>query len=484
MRTAPLVFLSGYLACGIGTASAQAPVLPGVPEVRQSTPGAQGELKPAETAATDIWDRANLLGDLGGIRTRLGEYGVSFDLQETSEVLGNLSGGTSRTTVYEGLTQMSVSVDLEKAIGLTGGVFNVSGLQIHGRGLSVNALNNNLHTVSGLEAPRGTLLFELWYEQKLFDKKLAIRIGQIATDQEFMISQYGDLFDNHTFGWATLPGTNLPSSGPSFPLGAPGVRVHVAPSPELAVLAAITNGDPAGTGLGTPQQRNPNGTAFRLQDGVFAMGELLYFHTAGEAEAVAELPGTYKLGAWYNSNAFADQRRTRLGDSLVAFGSNVGALPGQPKLRRGNWSAYAVADQLVWRRGDTKDQGVGVFMRVMGAPGDRNLINFYAEGGVTFKGAFADRPADTAGIAVGYARISDTAAKHDSDIRLQDGTTPIRRHETVLELAYQAQIVPWLQIQPYAQYVFNLNGGVQNPQAPNKRLGDAAVLALRSTITF
>ena len=109
---------------------------------------------------------------------------------------------------------------------------------------------------------------------------------------------------------------------------------------------------------------------------------------------------------------------------------------------------YATADQLVWRRGGSIDQGVGVFARLMGAPGDRNLINYYAEGGVTFKGAFASRPADTAGIAVGDARISDTAAKLDSDIRAQDGTTPVRRHETVLELTYQAQIVPWLQIQP------------------------------------
>ena len=127
---------------------------------------------------------------------------------------------------------------------------------------------------------------------------------------------------------------------------------------------------------------------------------------------------------------------------------------------------------------------MGVFARLTGAPDDRNLINFCVEGGVTFKGAFASRPADTAGIAVGYARISDTASKRDSDLRAQDGVTPIRRHETVLELTYQAQIVPWLQLQPYAQYAFGLNGGVANPLVPAKRLGDAGVLALRTTITF
>ena len=74
-----------------------------------------------------------------------------------------------------------------------------------------------------------------------------------------------------------------------------------------------------------------------------------------------------------------------------------------------------MADQLIWRRGDTKDQGIGVFARPMGAPGDRNLIDFYGEGGVTYKGAFPSRPSDTAGIAVGYARIGDTASNRDSD---------------------------------------------------------------------
>lgn len=158
------------------------------------------DVKPEEGAGDGIWQRSDLLGDLGGLRSGLATTGVSFGLQETSEVLGNLGGGIRRAVVYEGVTQMGVGVDLEKAVGLAGGTLNVSGFQIHGRGLSINALDNNLHTVSWLEAPRGTLLFELWYEQVLFEKMLAIRVGQLAADQEFMISQYGYLFDNHTFG--------------------------------------------------------------------------------------------------------------------------------------------------------------------------------------------------------------------------------------------------------------------------------------------
>ena len=452
---------------------------PAAPESRQATPGGQSAVKPREETANGVWDRSNLFGDLGGLRTRLADQGITFGLTESSEVFGNATGGVRQGVIYEGLTQFGVGIDTEKAFGLKGGTFNATGYQIHGRGLSLNNLGNNLNTVSGLEASRGTLLFELWYEQVLFDKKLAVRVGQFAADQEFMVSQYAGLFLNHTFGWSALPSVGLPSGGPVYPLAAPGVRVKYIPRDNLSLLGAVFNGDPAGPGRGFPQDRNPSGTAFRLNDGVFAIAEIQY--GTNQEEGATGLPGTYKFGAYYNTQNFADQRRNASGESLAdpAGTDPIG------RNRRGDYGLYAVADQLVWRKPGAKDGGVGVFGRVMGTPGDRNLVNFYADAGVTYKGLIEGRDSDTAGLGVAYARISDTASKLDSDTaRFTGGTYPIRRHETALELTYQAQIAPWWQIQPTAQYLFNLNGGVPNPQNPTKRLGDASVFGLRTTVTF
>jgi len=452
---------------------------PGAAESRQATPGGESGVKPSEEAAQGVWDRANLFGDLGGVRSRLAELGITFGLTETSEAFGNATGGVRRGVIYEGLTQFGVGVDAEKAFGLTGGTFNATGYQIHGRGLSLNNLDNNLNTVSGIEALRGTLLFELWYEQVLLDKALAIRVGQLAADQEFLLSQYAGLFLNHTFGWSSLPSIDLPSSGPSFPLATPGVRVKYIPRDDVSLLAGVFNGDPAGPGRGFPQARDPSGTAFRLRDGVFAIAEIQYGLNQGDG--ATGLPGTYKFGAYYNSQNFADQRRNASGASL-ADPSGTSAIG---RNRRGNYSLYAVADQLVWRKPGTKGDGAGVFVRVMGAPGDRNLVNFYADAGMTYKGLIAGRDSDTVGLAVAYARISDTASKLDADTAsFTGGDYPIRRNETVLEATYQAQIAPWWQVQPTAQYLFNLNGGVPNPQNPAKRLGDAAVFGLRTTMTF
>ena len=180
-------------------------------------------------------------------------------------------------------------------------------------------------------------------------------------------------------------------------------------------------------------------------------------------------------------------RHTAIPAGLALVLAGQAALPGTAtgKVRRNTVAFYGVADQLLFQEPGTKDQGLGGFVRVMGAPGDRTLVNFYADAGLTYKGLVPGRDSDTAGLAVGFARISDTEGKLDSDISLlQGGGYPVRRSETVLELTYQAQTAPWLQVQPTAQHVFNPPGGVPDPANPARRLPDALVLGLRAGVTF
>ena len=61
---------------------------------------------------------------------------------------------------------------------------------------------------------------------------------------------------------------------------------------------------------------------------------------------------------------------------------------------------------------------------------------------------------------------------------------PVRSGEAVLELTYQHKLAEWWQVQPDFQYIFNPGGGIANPILPTRRIGDAAVLGLRSVVTF
>lgn len=92
-----------------------------------------------------------------------------------------------------------------------------------------------------------------------------------------------------------------------------------------------------------------------------------------------------------------------------------------PFRHHGNYALYAVADQMVWRAGQSDDPSVNLFMRIGGAPANRNLIEFYVDGGAAIKGAIPGRGGDTLGLAVGYAKISDDAGALDRDAQAFSG---------------------------------------------------------------
>ncbi len=440
-----------------------------------TSPGSKAQdEKPAW--AGGLATRSNLLGDIGGIRPLFDRVGVSFGLSETTEVLGNPTGGTRRGAILEGLTQMSIGIDLAKALGLPGGLFNVSALQIHGRGLSAQDVGN-LNVISSIEADPATRLNELWFQQSFFDDRLDIKIGQQSADLEFITSEYEDLFINSGFGWPTLPAVDLPSGGPAYPLPTPGIRLRTKPSDSFIALLGLFSGSPAGLRAGDPQVNDPSGTNFDLSSGYFLIGEAQYRVNRGKDDK--GLPSTYKIGAWYDSNSSKDPFFTN-GATVPAEGPF--AVTGGS--RHGDWSAYGTFDALVVRPSGETDSGLGITARAMGAPGDRNLVDVFTQGGLTYKGAF-DRPGDTMGIGVERAHVSPRARAGDVATADVLGTFyPLRSKETVIEATYQAQVAPWWQVQPDVQYVLSPGGGLPDPNRPGHRIGAALVLGARSVVTF
>ncbi|WP_241022071.1 carbohydrate porin, partial [Burkholderia sp. Ac-20353] len=428
-------------------------------------------------AADSLWTRDTLLGDIGGVRPWLGKYGVTFGLTESSELLANLRGGLDRGVAYHGLTTMTLGVDTDKAFGWKGGSFNVSALQIHGRQFSPNYLGT-LNTASGIEAESTTRLWELWYQQALLDDRVDVKIGQQAIDQEFLTSTYSAAFINTMFGWPALPSYDLPNGGPAYPLSALGVRVRAKLTPSLTALAGVFDGDPLGN---NPDNRS--GTNFNLHNGALFIGELQYAinqeGNAGGTKTPGGLPGAYKLGVWYHSGSFADQRDDTTGLSLANPDSS-----GVGRPHRGDYSVYAVADQMVWRAGPDSPRSLGVFARVMGAPGDRNLVSAAANVGVVLKAPVAGRDNDSAGLALTYIKVGRHVRSLDQDaLAFGGGPYGVRSSETALEAMYNYQVAPWWQIQADAQYTFNAGAG-QNPDNPRAPLRNTFVLGVRTNITF
>lgn len=436
------------------------------------------------TADTNgLWNRSNLMGDMSGVRTFLANNGLTVSLQETSEYLNNLSGGIKRGGAYDGLTQLGLVLDTQKAWGLEGGTFNVSALQIHGTNLTQRNLLE-LQNASGIEADSTTRLWELWYQQAFAGGAFDVRIGQQSLDQEFLTSANAAYFINATFGWPVLPSVDLPAGGPAYPLSSLGVRARAKLGDAVTVLGGVFDGSPSGTGTGDPQALNAHGTHFNLGgNGALVIGEVQYAINQPAANASdpqpAGLPGTYKLGFWYHTGHFDDPRFDNAGQSLASPSST-----GIARQYRGDYSLYAVADQMVWRPSADSPRSLNVFARVMGAPGDRNVVDLGINAGVALKAPFKGRDNDVAGIAIGYAQIGSHAKDLASDFALTTPGYPSRSAETVVEATYAYQVAPWWTVQADFQYTFRPSGGIPNPQAPSQRVGNEAVVGARTVVTF
>ena len=472
---------TAVLTTGLGTAVAAPPAL-SVPLSSQQ--GAQ----PGEPFAfLGNLDRSNfLLGDLFGLRPWLSHYGMSLNLQETSEELGNLSGGYRKGAVYDGLTTVLFQLDTQRAFGHYGGLFNASALQIHGTNFSATNLGT-LQTASGIEANRATRLWELWYDQKFLEEdRLDLRVGQQSVDQEFIVSPNALVFVNTMFGWPALPSYDLPGGGPAYPLSVPGLRARFRFDPALSLLVGVYNGSPARSQDGDAQVQNPHGTQFPLHGGTLTFAELQFSYPSvgsmvypGQAPPLAH---TYKLGAWYDSQTFDNVRYDTQGLPLASPASN-----GTPAREHGNVSIYAVADQMLWRNPNDPNNNLNAFVRLMGTPrADRNLISFSMNAGLVFHEPFRNRPDDTFALGLGTARVSSQSAGADRDAALvaSPAYAPIRTSETYVEATYQWQIHAWWQVQPDLQYVWNPGAGVADPNAPSRRLRNEVVVGVRTNILF
>ena len=162
------------------------------------------------------------------------------------------------------------------------------------------------------------------------------------------------------------------------------------------------------------------------------------------------LRGVYKVGAFYHSADFDD-------------------FENASRQHTGDFGAYFIVDQQLWRKPGSEDQGLSGFLRIGGTPADRNTVPFYCDCGFNYKGLFQGRDQDIVGIGFSYTSLSSSKAS-DSDGSFTS------HHETILEATYKVVIKDWLSIQPDFQYIFT-PGGDRNAQ-------NAVVAGIRFNLTY
>lgn len=193
-------------------------------------------------------------------------------------------------------------------------------------------------------------------------------------------------------------------------------------------------------------------------------GELIYAYAP--AVGSGGRPGTYKIGARYNSLKF---------DNVRIAGVR----------RDGKYALYGVIDQTLWqgRGGELKDPSpstgnLSVFARGRRAAAGPQPDRLLLRRGLQPEGPDPRPRRLHLRIAAAYAHISKDAQRADCD----DGTVPVRSSEIVFEASYQA-VVAGLKVQPFAPYVVR-PGGDLRPAEPTRRIKNATVLGVRTQVEF
>lgn len=401
------------------------------------------------SAPRTLWQQSSLTGDWNGAREQLLYRGFSITPVYIGEVFGNPTGGAGRGLIYDGVINVALDADLARISGLDGlGVVHGNFLYIHGPSLSGRFVGDLSGTsnIAGYNSPR---LQELWYQQSFWRQRITLKLGLIAADTEFFVSDYGALFLNGTFGAFTFVAANLPNA-PVYPIAAPGVRLFVKPTSKFYFQAALFSGDPGG------QTENKNGLDFRFRDGVsmlFETGFLL-----NQSPGDRGLEGTYKLGSFVHTGTFNSWDSQRQNELRGAAFQDQGP----------NYGIYAVADQEIFKSGG---RTIGAFLRGGVSPGDVNVVDRYVDGGLNFVGWVPGRINDVLGVGVARSWISSDFGRFQRALG-----EPGARAETVLEGTYRIVLAPWWTVQPDVQYIFN-------PGA-NDNARDAVVLGCRTSIQF
>jgi porin len=298
-------------------------------------------------------------------------------------------------------------------------------------------------------------VFNLYYRQSWLDEAVVVKVGQIAVDDDFMLSDYAGLFLNSAFGaMPSQVGTPLATSCgnntafPIYSVAAPGLLLRVQSVESFYSQLGLYYGNPG------PDESDNYGFDWVNQ----SPAELGLFWENGLNYKVFQRAGTFKAGLSYHTGP--------IDDFSIVYNGNA------PVEKQTVPNYYAVNDfqLLADKEGHTK---LGLFCRGGFTP-DPNLsmVGMYADAGLNWFAPLPTRPDDMAGVAVSYTKFGES-------FRQSTGPNGIAADETTVEFTYKAQLARWLTVQADTQLLFN---PAANPGYSNREM--AVVLGMRAVITF
>ena len=374
-----------------------------------------------------------------GLRPQLKQDGIALAGTCIADLSRLSQGRNTRTDDFRSLLDVRLNVDARALFNLYGGAFSVDFQNQNGRNGS-SVLTGDVQGFDNADADGRTQISELWYQQLLANDKVRVKVGKVDANSEFALATNAVPFINGSIGHAPTI-----VAMPTYPDPAMGANVFVQPTRHLSASFGIYDGSKAG-GLDTGSYGPKN--FFTGNGGYFMIAEV-----GGQWAFDGDtLPGRVAFGGWGSTAHF------------IEFDGQV---------QSGTGGEYLVAEQTLWhKRFSQPTDGEGFTSFLQYGHGDPKVSGTqdYLGAGVVWTGPLSevipdpDRRGDDVGIAVAYARLSQSP-----------GAGFTRDFELSTELFYSLRLTRHLLVKPDVQYV------VHPAYAPTK---DAVVFSLRATVAF
>ena len=394
----------------------------------------------------DIWEQETLTNGFWGLNDSLAPSGIEVGFGITNIYQLNVNGGTSTSNHqgrHTGSYDLEIGADLQQLLGIEGAT-----LYVHTEGswskTEIDA--TSIGSAFGVNADAGgrrTMdVTEVWYEQALLDDTLRIRLGKLDIGGGFECRGCPVSFDGSAFA-NDQTGQFLNSAlvnNPTIPFPAQGIGAVLYWNPiewwYASVGAIDSQGDARETGFNT---------AFKDQDYYFFVFETGIAPQLDSANG--PMQGAYRVGLWNTPEPKTNS------DGVKNYRDDIGA--------------YLSFDQMLCKEnGDPEDgQGTGAFFRYGYANSEKNDIAGFWSFGLQCTGLVDGRDGDVLGVGYANGIFSNNAS-----------TTYTDDNEDVLEVYYNAQVTPWLNVSPMVQYVADPGG--------NDTAKDATIFGLRTQWTF
>jgi porin len=346
-------------------------------------------------------------------------HGIAFQgawLGDTNQLFSGGIPNAKRNTLNSVLL-LELTIDTEKLYGWKGGLFGAQFLQQNAQNTNGQAgVVQGYNSLPDVPPFNRSELYDLWYRQEFFDKKLYVRVGKTVTTLEFNNVIKPDVLAQ---GEPNIPAvtsliytpifinTAVDGIMPGYTNSAYGVTISFTPVKQWYLKYGVYDGN-----LASGKQTGLTGPTFN--------GSYFHIGETGSAWLIGKnhLPGNVGVGVWRQTGLIRQSILTEEGAS----------------------GAYIFGSQRLWYRYPGYNiSGVSAFYQYGINNSSVLPMKQFVGGGLTAFSLIPNRPNDSMGIGTALSWLNQRSF--------------VRKTELMYQIYYQAKVIPNVYLEPALSYI-------------------------------